>query len=90
MGYGKYSRRLEFRANRFLYEEIGLHIDGGCRFIQNQYTGFPQEGSSKAQQLSLTNATSDKIKVDTRPAILSLYLRFIWLFKIGAFALKLQ
>ena len=48
MGYSKYSRRLEFRANRLLYEEICLHIDGGCRFIQDQYAGFLQEGSSKA------------------------------------------
>ena len=38
-----------------LNEVVSLQVHGGCRFIQDQHLGLPEEGPHQAHQLPLTH-----------------------------------
>ncbi len=56
---GKHGTVGKLSADGVLEEIVGLQIHGCGGFIQDQYTGFPEQGPGETQQLPLTNTVGD-------------------------------
>lgn len=67
---GKDSAALELGPDGGLDEIIRLQVNSGCRFIQNEDPGLPQESSSQTHQLPLAHAEDTTAQDALRPAAL--------------------
>lgn len=56
---------LKLSSDSGLYQIVRLQIHSSSGFIQNQNLGFPEESSSQANQLPLTQTEAQNIQSET-------------------------